>query len=108
MAYEEMSSLNDSETRIELIQMLIPVGLQAIEEELQSRVSKLAGARYTRTHPDLKRWGFLQRGISIFRRSKVANSSSSVKNRTWIPPPQRTQRGYKELAFLKKLLLIVG
>jgi hypothetical protein len=77
MAYEEMSSLNESETRIELIQMLIPVGLQAIEEELQSRVSKLAGARYTRTHPDLKRWGFLQRGISIFRRSKVANSSSS-------------------------------
>ena len=37
--------------------MLIPVGLQAIEEELQSEVSKLAGARYTRTHPDLKRWG---------------------------------------------------
>ena len=33
------------------------MGLQAIEEELQSEVSKLAGARYTRTHPDLKRWG---------------------------------------------------
>ena len=57
VAYEEMKSLNESSTRIELIQMLIPVGLQAIEEELQSEVSKLAGARYTRTHPDLKRWG---------------------------------------------------
>ena len=57
VAYEEMKSLNENSTRIELIQMLIPVGLQAIEEELQSRVSKLAGARYTRTHPDLKRWG---------------------------------------------------
>ena len=57
LAYEEMKSLNESSTRIELIQMLIPVGLQAIEEELQSEVSKLAGARYTRTHPDLKRWG---------------------------------------------------
>ena len=32
-----MKSLNDSSTRIELIQMLIPLGLQAIEEELPSR-----------------------------------------------------------------------
>ena len=30
VVYEEMKSLNDSSTRIELIQMLIPVGLQAI------------------------------------------------------------------------------
>ena len=29
VAYEEMKSLNESSTRIELIQMLIPVGLQA-------------------------------------------------------------------------------
>ena len=36
--------------------MLIPVGLQAIENGLQSEVSKLAVASYTRTHPDLKRW----------------------------------------------------
>ena len=57
VAYEEMKSLSDSSTRIELIQMLIPLGLQAIEEELQSEVSKIAGARYTRTHPDFKRWG---------------------------------------------------
>ena len=57
VAYEEMKSLNDSSTRIELIQMLIPVGLQAIENGLQSEVSKLAVASYTRTHPDLKRWG---------------------------------------------------
>jgi hypothetical protein len=57
VVYEEMKSLNENSTRIELIQMLIPVGLQAIEEELQSDVSKLAGARYTRTNPDLKSWG---------------------------------------------------
>jgi hypothetical protein len=55
-AYEEI--LNQGNTsRIELIQMLIPLGLQAIEEELQSEVSKIAGVRYTRTHPSLKRWG---------------------------------------------------
>jgi len=37
--------------------MLIPVGFQAIEEELQSEVMEVAGARYTRTHPNFKRWG---------------------------------------------------
>jgi hypothetical protein len=36
VAYEKMKSLNENSTRIELIQMLIPVGLQTIEEELQS------------------------------------------------------------------------
>ena len=39
VVYEEMKSLNENSTRIELIQMLIPVGLQAIDEELQSEVS---------------------------------------------------------------------
>ena len=57
VAYEEMLNLDDGSTRIELIQMLIPLGLQAIEEELQSEVTKIAGSRYTRTHPDFKRWG---------------------------------------------------
>ena len=32
VAYEKLSSLNENSTCIELIQMLIPVGLQAIEE----------------------------------------------------------------------------
>ena len=56
-AYEEMLNQGNTSSRIELIQMLIPLGLQAIEEELQSEVSKIAGARYTRTNPDFKRWG---------------------------------------------------
>jgi hypothetical protein len=51
-----MSSLNENLTSIELTQMLIPLGLQAIEKELQWEVRKLAGARHIRTHPDLKRW----------------------------------------------------
>ena len=37
VVYEEMKSLNDSSTRIELLQMLISLGTQAIEEELPSR-----------------------------------------------------------------------
>ena len=32
-----MKSLNDSSTRIDLLQMLISLGFQAIEEELPSR-----------------------------------------------------------------------
>ena len=56
-AYEEMLNQSNTSSRIELIQMLIPLGLQAIEAELQSEVSKIAGARYTRTDPDFKRWG---------------------------------------------------
>ena len=61
VAYEKMSSLNEDSPCIELIQMLMPVGLQAIKKEIQSEVSKLAGARYTRTHNDLKRWGSAKR-----------------------------------------------
>ena len=57
VAYEEMLNLDGNSTRIELIQMLIPLGLQAVEEELQSEVMKIAGVRYTPTHLDFKRWG---------------------------------------------------
>ena len=41
VVYEEMLNLDDSSSRIELIQMLIPLGLQAIEEELQSEVMEV-------------------------------------------------------------------
>ena len=40
VVYEEILNLDDSSSRIELIQLLIPVGLQAIEEELQSEVMR--------------------------------------------------------------------
>jgi hypothetical protein len=42
-AYEEMLNQGNTSSRIDLVQMLIPLGLQAIEEELQSEVSKIAG-----------------------------------------------------------------
>ena len=64
-AYEEMLNQGNTSSRIELIQMLIPLGLQAIEEELQSEVSKIAGARYTRTDPDFKRWGCKEPSVPI-------------------------------------------
>ena len=79
VVYEEMKSLNDSSTRIELIQMLIPVGLQAIEEELQSEVMRIAGARYTRTDPDLKRWG-CNEGSVFLGDQKVAIAVPRVRD----------------------------
>ena len=53
------SSVDDLETRIEIIQLLIPLGLQAVGEELQRGVEALAGLRYQRKGLDqpLRRWG---------------------------------------------------
>lgn len=51
------------DARIEAIQMLIPLGLRAVMEELQQEVLALAGPRYQRKAADqpLRRWG-AQRG----------------------------------------------
>ena len=47
-----------SESRLSMIQMLIPLGLQAVEEELQAEVRALVGGdRYDRTGGSIKRWG---------------------------------------------------
>ena len=45
------------DSRLELIQMLIPLGLKAVEEELQAEVARLVGERYSREQSDKKRWG---------------------------------------------------
>lgn len=56
---EEMVSQGwGSESRLSMIQMLIPLGLQAVEQELQAEVRALAGGdRYSRTGSGVKRWG---------------------------------------------------
>jgi len=53
----------DLDTRVALIQALIPLGLQAVEDVLQQEVQTLAGLRYGRgdTAPHRVRWG-RQRG----------------------------------------------
>lgn len=46
------------ESRLAMIQALIPLGLKAVEEELQLEVAGLVGgARHERTSGSLKRWG---------------------------------------------------
>ena len=56
---QEMASQDwGSESRLSMIQMLIPLGLKAVEEELQAEVRKLVGGdRYDRTGSGKKRWG---------------------------------------------------
>jgi putative transposase len=56
---EEMAGQDwGSESRLSMIQMLIPLGLQAVEEELQAEVrSVVGGGRYARTGTGIKRWG---------------------------------------------------
>jgi len=44
------------ESRLAMIQMLIPLGLKAVESELQSEVAELAGGRYARGSEG-ERWG---------------------------------------------------
>ena len=50
---------DDLDVRIELIQWLIPLGLQAVADELQQAVEELTGPRYQRKGADqsLRRWG---------------------------------------------------
>ena len=62
----------DLDTRVALIQALIPLGLGAVEEELQREVERLAGPRYARKDgaPDRVRWG-RQRGSVYLLDHKV-------------------------------------
>ncbi|MCM2277067.1 MAG: transposase [Oligoflexia bacterium] len=47
----------ERESRFAMIQALIPLGLKAVQEELQGEVQLLVGDRYERGSGTLKRWG---------------------------------------------------
>ena len=49
----------DIETRVALIQALIPLGLEAVMDVLQDQVRELAGSRYARKDAEqsVRRWG---------------------------------------------------
>ncbi len=67
------------DTRVELIQALIPIGLEAVNELLQQEVCQLAGERYSRQGglPHHARWGG-QRGSIYLADQKVAIAPSSA------------------------------
>lgn len=59
-AEKMMKQLKEQNTelsvRLKLIQMLLPIGLQAVEDQMQDEAKTLAGPRYSRGG-DLDRWG---------------------------------------------------
>ena len=61
---EDLSALD---TRIEVIQALIPLGLEAVAEELQNEVSRLTGAKNSRkgTKNSNRRWGSQQGSVYL-------------------------------------------
>lgn len=54
----------DRENRLSMIQMLIPLGLKAVEHELQAEVTEVAGERYSRGGA-VKRWGANPGGVYL-------------------------------------------
>ncbi len=69
-------------SRVAMIQMLIPVALQAVEAELQAEVIRLAGPRYQRTgrSPGHVRWG-AQAGSVYLGDQKLPVTVARVRNR---------------------------
>jgi hypothetical protein len=75
-------ALTELDARIEMIQALIPLGLQAVHEMLHRAVEQLAGPRYQRGPTDrrLYRWGS-ERGSAYLADQKVAVQVPRVRDR---------------------------
>ena len=75
----------DLNTRVEMIQALIPIGLMAVAEQLKEEVKQLTGERYSRQGglPGHHRWGSQPRSIYLSdqkMRIDVTRVRNSVKN----------------------------
>ena len=78
----EGTKLLPLDTRVELIQALIPIGLDAVNDVLRQEVCQLAGKRYRREGglPGYARWG-RQRGSVYLADQKVAMDVPRVRDR---------------------------
>ncbi len=78
---EAVEYVDPLDGRIAAIQLLIPLGLQAVTEELQQAVVDLAGERYQRKSSDqpLRRWGS-QRGSVYLGDQKLPIDVPRVRN----------------------------
>ncbi len=81
VAAETVERMEDLDARMEAIQLLIPLGLEAVAAELQQAVSDLAGGRYQRKALDqpLRRWGS-QRGSVYLGDQKLPVEVPRVRN----------------------------
>jgi putative transposase len=70
------------DTKVALIQALIPIGLQAVQDLLEAEVRELAGARHQRTgrQPGCVRWG-QQRGSIYLADQKLPCTHTRVRDR---------------------------
>ncbi len=78
---DRQANLPEVDTRVELIQALIPIGLEAVNEVLQQEVCRLAGERYRRAGgvAGHARWG-AQRGSVYLADHKVAITVPRVRD----------------------------
>ena len=79
---EKDEGIENIDTRVALIQALIPIGLQYVNELLQQEVEQLVGARYSRRKDkerDNYRWG-QQRGSVYLGEQKVQVDVPRVRN----------------------------
>ena len=70
------------DSRVAVIQALIPLGLEAVAEELEAEVTRLAGPRYARGdgRPDVVRWG-RQAGAVYLADQKLPVAVPRVRDR---------------------------
>lgn len=92
----QQAALTDVDTMIPLIQTLIPLGLQAFAEVMQTEVAALAGARYSRTggQPGCVRWG-RQRGSIFLADQKLPVTVQRVRDR--VHDAEIPLRSYQQL-----------
>ena len=71
------------QTKVELIQALIPIVLMAVSEQLEEEVEQLVGERYSRQggKPGHHRWGSEERSVYLADQ-KVKTSVFRVRNST--------------------------
>lgn len=75
---QELERDTGFESRMAMIQQLIPLGLKAVEAELQQEITALAGARFSRGG-DVKRWGE-NPGSVFLGDQKVATAVPRLRN----------------------------
>lgn len=109
---QERLLTGDIQTKVALIQALIPVGLNAVAEELEDEVKRLAGEKYSRSEgkPGHYRWGsqpgsvYLSDqkvGVSVPRvRNTVRNEEVSLESYHLLQQPRNTDEGV-----LRRILL---
>ena len=72
-------SIEPDDARIAMIQMLIPLGLEAVNNALQAEVERLVGKKYSRNDSANKRWG-KNPGSVYLGGQKVAIDVPRVRN----------------------------